>query len=429
MNLNDKRLGAYNKILKETRSAEPEENAAPRPRSRPDAKPDPKPAGKPTAKTSLNPKPSTVQPMKASRHDRPRQDAPPDGTYTSYEIPGLIKVPSTGTGAKESPYRKVAKFLLLIGVEEAAKVMSKLTEAQTEKVVLELASIRRVDKDEAAIVLAEFESLLVQAREPSGGVGTARNILETAFGKERAQEMLNKAVPNLKGKPFDYLEGMEPDRILRIIIDELPVVKALVLSQLKPRQAADVIRLMESGDKNETVLRLAKMKTINPDILRRVDDTVREKVQSVQTPSSDSIDGRSALASILKHMDGTSEKAILGGLSDSDPDLGKDIRDRLFTIDDIINADDKFLQAALRPLTERDIAILLAGKSESFRDKILSNVSRTRGTIIQEEEKIIVPVSRAESEKITGSFFSTMRRAWENGEFYISGRDTKEVWV
>jgi flagellar motor switch protein FliG len=418
MNMNDKRVSAYNRILKK----EPE-----------DAKEEPKTKlSLESAKRAAGAK-SDVAARSSDRLNSSRAEkkiaerSRPD--IDTYELPGLIKVPSSSAGGKESSYRKVAKFLLLIGVEEAAKVMSHLSEDQTEKVVLELASIRHVDKDEAAIVLAEFESLLEQAREPTGGVGTARSILAAAFGSERAEAMLQKAVPSLKGKPFDYLDGIDPDRLLRIIVDELPSVKALVLSQLKPKLAADVINLLEPQDKNDTIIRLAKLKAINPDILRRVDDTMREKVESITTPSTDSIDGRSALAAILKHMDGSSERAILGGLSTADPDLGKDIRERLFTINDIVNADDKFLQVTLRALSDHDIAVLVTGKEDSFRDKIFSNISRSRGAIVLEEEKIISPIARSESEKVTGSFFSTLRRAWESGDLVVSGRDSKEVWV
>lgn len=400
MNLNDRRLGAYNKILKSDKAEKADKQQF-------DAQK--KDAGQ--AKTSQ----SKISQSKAGKSD--------------FSLPGLIKVPDTRTGGTESPYRKVAKFLLIIGVDEAAKVLSRLSPEQTEKVVLELASIRRVDPDEATLVLAEFESLLQQAREPSGGIDTARSILEGAFGRERAQEMLEKAVPHIHGKPFDYLEGIDPQRLFRVIADELPSVKALVLSQLKPALAAGVLNAMPQQDKTEVVIRLAKLKTINPDILRRVDDAIREKILAVSTADSDAVDGRSALAEILKRMGGSSEKSILENLAEVDPDLGKDMRDRLFTLDDIVGCDDRFMQETLRPMSEKELAILLAGKPESFRQKIFANCSKTRGTLILEEEKVISPVTRIESDRVTGAFFSIMRRAWEDGKCTISGRDTKEEWV
>jgi flagellar motor switch protein FliG len=429
MTLNDKRLGAYGKILK----GNVDGSGVNEPSS-----------GRMTGETAKHAgaAPGTgdeaverlrrelkKKEMLQGAEEAKTSKASSSSPRPSVELPGLLKVPASGEGGKESSYRKVAKFLLLIGVDEAAKVIAKLTPEQTEKVVLELASIRSVDKDEASVVLAEFDSLLKQAREPSGGVETARTILEAAFGPERAEAMLLKAVPDAHGRPFDYLDDIDPDRLSRLIVDELPAVKALVLSQIKPKLAADVIKLMGEDEKKETVMRLAKLKAINPDVLRRVDDTMREKVLSLSTTTSDSIDGRSALAEILKRMDGASEQSILSNLSDSDPDLGKNLRERLFTVDDIVAADDRFVQETLRPMSEHDLAVLVAGKGENFRNKIFGNMSKTRGALVLEEEKIVSPVTRAESEKVTSLFFSVMRRGWEEGKFYIAGRSDKEVWV
>lgn len=400
MNINDKRLGAYTRASQGKPAADP-------------------------VKPAVNPVQPKVEPDDTSRE-------------------GLLKVPLTGStsgskkhtdqgssasGKKDSPYRKVAKFLLLVGTDEAAKIMTRLSPEQTERVVLEIASIRRVEKDEATVVLAEFESLLRKAREPSGGIETARTILETAFGPEMANDMLKKAVPDFLGKPFDYLTDLDADRVLRLISDELPAVKALVLSQIAPAKAASIIKLMTPVEKNETVIRLAKLKAINPDVIRRVDETMREKVLTIGTDKSDSIDGRSALAEILRRMDGGSEKAILSGIAEHDPDLGKDLRDRLFTIDDIVLAEDKFIQEQLRLLNDHDLAVLVAGKSDVFRNKIFSNITKNRGALVLEEEQCILPISRQESEKVSGAFFSVMRRAWERGEFFIRGRDQKEEWV
>ena len=241
--------------------------------------------------------------------------------------------------------------------------------------------------------------------------------------------MLRKAVPDIEGKPFEYLNDMDPERLLSLIADELPAVKALVLSRIKPATAAQVIKRMSPAEKSDTVIRLAKLKAIDPEVLRRVDGAMREKVQNVSVSSVDSIDGRNALAEILRHMDSSGEKSILDRLSDEDSELGRDLRERLFTIDDIVRADDRFLQETLRPMAERDLALLIAGKAEPFRKKILANVSRTRATLILDEERIAQPVPRAEAERVIGAFFITMRRAWEEGKFVIDGRDSDDIWV
>ena len=72
---------------------------------------------------------------------------------------GLLKVPveEAAPDGQDSVYRRVAKFLLLIGEDEAAKILPHLSEKQIEKIIPEIASIRSVDKDEAAVILEEFQ--------------------------------------------------------------------------------------------------------------------------------------------------------------------------------------------------------------------------------------------------------------------------------
>lgn len=326
---------------------------------------------------------------------------------------------------KDSIYRRVAKFLLLIGIDEAAKIIPHLSAEQTEKIIPEIASIRSVDPDEANVILAEFENLVQRSRE-DGGVTTAKAILIKAFGEERAEQMLQKSVPFPNGKPFEYLLEMEGERIFLLLKEESSAVQALVLSHLQPKVAADVINKMELSAKTEVVRRLASLKKIDPEVLRRVDQAMQEKVKNMNTSKSDSIDGRGALADILKKMSPESEKNILSMLSDTDPDLGVDLRQRLFTVDDVINCDDRVIQEKLHQMSEIEIAYLIAGKTQDFRDKIFKNISKGRGDIVLEEENLHKPMLKKDCDAITTEFFSFLRRKWEKGELRIIGRDDEE---
>lgn len=326
---------------------------------------------------------------------------------------------------KDSIYRRVAKFLLLIGIDEAAKIIPHLSPEQTEKIIPEIASIRSVDPDEATVILAEFENLVQRSRE-DGGVTTAKAILVKAFGQERAEQMLEKSVPFHKGKPFEYMQEMEGERVFFLLKEESSAVQALVLSQLKPKVAADVIKQMELESKTEVVRRLATLKKIDPEVLRRVDQAMSEKVKTANTSKSDSIDGRGALADILKKMSPDSEKNILTMLSDTDPDLGVDLRQRLFTVDDVLNCDDRVMQEKLHQMSETEIAYLVAGKAQDFRDKIFKNISKGRGDIVLEEEQIHKPMLKKDCETVTAEFFSYLRRKWEAGELRIIGRDDEQ---
>ena len=333
----------------------------------------------------------------------------------------------TVTEQTDSVYKRVAKFLLIIGEEEAAKVLPHLSEQQIEKIVPEIAAIRTVDKDEAALILEEFKGLITESRK-SGGIDTARLMLEKAYGKEKAQRMISKAVP-LEGKtPFDYFKDADNEKIYALLKDENVGVKSIVLSHLEPKKAAAVINLMQESEKKEVVMRFAKMEPIEPEVIRRIDNAMSEKSLHYTTEKAENIDGKNALAQILKKMDISAESNILDVLSAEDPSLAQDLRNRLFTIEDVIKSDDRFIQQTLRDYDDKDICYLIAAKDEEFRQKILSNVSQNRRAEILEQEEILKPFRRRDCDATTAHFFSILRCAYEEGHLIIKDRDD-DVYV
>ena len=316
----------------------------------------------------------------------------------------------------------VAKFLLLIGVDEAAKILPHLTEEQTEKIIPEIASIRYVEPSEAKEILEEFQGLVKRSRE-EGGVDTAREILEKAFGTHKASVILEKTATQISGKPFEYLSEADSDRVSFLLKDESNAVKALVLSYLNPKVSAEVINGLDSEDKKDVIMRLAKLTKVSPEIIQRVDKALQEKMNHLATSKSDSIDGKNVLAQILKRMSPDAEEGILNNLALQDSELGEEIRERLFTVDDVVNADDRFIQDKLHDMDEEEIAYLIATKKDDFRAKILNNVSENRRKSILETEKFLRPMRKSDCEKATAQFFATLRRAHEEGKLFIKGRD------
>ena len=139
----------------------------------------------------------------------------------------LIKVPADESSAqkKDSVYRRVAKFLVLIGVDEAAKILPHLSPEQTEKIIPEIATIRTISDDEAAVILAEFQGLYKYVTE-KGGKETARAILEKAYGSEKAEEMLKKAVAGKYAVGQFNINNLEWTKAILLTAQELnsPVI-------------------------------------------------------------------------------------------------------------------------------------------------------------------------------------------------------------
>jgi len=329
--------------------------------------------------------------------------------------------------AKEPKVRRVAKFLILIGSEQAAAILGELDAQQVEDISKEIALIEKIEPEEAGAILAEFKALFSMPAGASGGVEAARRILYSAYGPEKGEALLKKNAPKSSGNVFGFLEEFSAEQLVFLLKDESPSTAALVLARLPPKVSAETISSFPSDYKTEVLLCIARRREVSPEVLESVAEALRERAQHmVKNPDDVEIDGMQALAAILKQGDYSFSDRLLNELEIDDPEVGFGIKNRLYTLDDVLNVFDRPLAEKLKKMHDRDIAILLKGRSMEFRDKILSNVSSGRRAMIIEEGQIMGPVSRRDCDEVANRFIAWYRQARADGSIAISG---DEDWV
>ena len=338
---------------------------------------------------------------------------------------------------KETKIRRVAKFLILVGTDRAAEILSELDQNQIDEISREIASIKVIGKEEADAILQEFQSLLGGSspyqRVSFGGQEAARKILYAAYGPEKGEALLNKAVPESKESIFGFLKDLSSMQISMLLKDESPEAIALVLSRLPPKTIVDTLGHFPPEVKRQVVKKIARKTQVMPLVLEQVAGAIREKARrfwsadNMQAASQEiSIDGMKALTAILKHGDYSLGDRIISELEYEDPKIGKEIKDRLFTLDDILDVYDRPLAEKLKTMTDKAIALLLKGRSEIFCKKILSNVSSGRREVIREEGEIMGAVLKRDCDEAAKEFIAWFRRAREKGSLLLT---SDEDWV
>lgn len=328
----------------------------------------------------------------------------------------------------ESVFRRVAKFLFLIGSDQASKILPLLPKEDMEKIVAEMATIREVSPEEAGSILDEF-SHLAEHTPVSGGVNTAKAILQKAFGEDRANDFVEKHTARTGPDPFEEIANFNEDDLFTVLRNEPISVKSLVISRLKPTLSAAILKRLPAEEKIEIVRRMAKIESIDSRVLRRMGNAILQKITTISDARSNSLDGKSILSEILRRLPADSEEVVLQQLQIIAPEIEDDLRARLFVLDDIVGVDDEFIQKHLEPMEDIKIAFLIAGKNDVFREKILSNLSKNRRKAVLEEEIIRKPMRKKDVDAQTAEFFDLVRRAWEAGEIKIAGRDDDDEWI
>jgi len=342
---------------------------------------------------------------------------------------------SPGEGGKaQSKYQRVAKFLVLIGSSRAAEILSRLPPDQIETISKEIAAAKVIGPEERQAILEEFSSLLASPYQAmgssSGGVEAARRVLYAAFGEEKGERLLVKAVPDAKTNPFGFLEDFSGIELALLFRDESPAAAAMVFSRLPAKLSAQALSQTADDKKLDILKRIARQTAVSPEVLDRTAAALKEKAKRLSSPAGGeaAFDGMNALAAILKSSGAGFGDEILGQLEQEDPELGKTLKEKVYTIADLLTAPDLPIQKKLASMNDRDIILLLkarAGKEDAaaFRDKILSNLSQGRREELLVEESIVGGVPRRDVDEAAGAFLAWFRQGRETGTIILSEYD------
>ena len=256
-------------------------------------------------------------------------------------------------------------------------------------------------------------------KEPVG-IEAARRILYAAKGPEKGEELLNRAVPASRTNLFTFLEDFSPEQLSVLLKDETDQTAALILARLPSKLTAGILGKLPKNRKPEILRRIAHQGEILPEILEQVSLAFKEKVRHISGGAKDiQIDGMQTLAAILKQGDYSFGDRLINELEAEDPNIGQSLKDKIYTIDDIVNTIDRPIQDKLKMMTEREIAILLKGRNNEFNEKILSNVSAGRRQIIREEFAVLGAVPKRDCDDAARDFLTWFKLAREKGEIIL----------
>src|SRR5699024_12696876 len=105
---------------------------------------------------------------------------------------------------------------------------------------------------------------LAQDYISQGGVGYAKTVLEKAFGKQEASNIINRLTSSLQVRPFDFARKADPQQVLNFIKNEHPQTIALVLSYLDPEQSGKILSELEDEVQADIASRIATMGSAQP---------------------------------------------------------------------------------------------------------------------------------------------------------------------
>ncbi len=325
--------------------------------------------------------------------------------------------------------RKSALLLLSLGKEEAAEIMKHLDDKSLEAVILEMSKIHSISKEEKAKILEEFQQSIDSiSRETKAGEEVARELLEGTFGPEKAQNILNKIKGKGTSEEFAYLNEIDAPVLHSLLCEESPQTIAVTLSFLEPKKAAQVLKLFPSDLQAKIAYRLANTSKTHPDAIREIARVIKKKYESRDSHEYSESGGSEALANILNYMEKGMEEVILQELEKDSPELAEQVREKLYTFNDLLLLDKKEMRILIARLQNDDlIGVALRGAGEELRAQFFNSMSRNKANDILEGIEARGKVSLREINEARSTILALARKLEEDG--LIIFKKTKEEFI
>ena len=103
------------------------------------------------------------------------------------------------------------------------------------------------------------------------------------------------------------------------------------------------------------------------------------------------------------------------------------LQDLMFTFEDMINIDDKGIQAILREIDSARLVVALKGADASLVDRFLKNMSSRAAEMLKDDMEARGPVRLSEVEEAQREILATTRRLAEAGSVVINAGSEQYV--
>ena len=174
-------------------------------------------------------------------------------------------------------------------------------------------------------------------------------------------------------------------------------------------------------------MRIAQLSEVPQSALTELDHLVETQANAAPTAVLRKLGGAGTVANILNSMEKEKSGEELGKIEKADTEMHQQIKDLLFIFDNLLDVDDRGIQALLREVGSDTLAVALRGAEPEVQERILKNMSKRAAEILKDDMEARGPVKLVEVEAAQKEIVVIAQRLAEEGTINLGGKGGAEV--
>ncbi len=323
-----------------------------------------------------------------------------------------------------SGVKKAAILLVFLGEKLGSEVFRNLDEEEVKTLSQAISDLGLVGENLSEEVLKEcYHELLSGRVKLRGDIDYVKSLTEAAFDPQMADEVLRC----VSGKSMTTAEGLrtlkysDPQLLSKLIQDEHPQTIAVILANLEPDHAAEVIRLLPEETRCDIAMRLAQLDQVSQPVQNRVAEVIAAKLREGGQYDQGSHGGVAKTAEIFNRMDRTMSRSTLEAIENENPNLALSIRNLMFVFDDILLLSSTDMRKIIQRVDKKMLVQALKGTPEELRDYFYRNMSQRASEMLKEDMEALGPVRLKDAEVARQTIVALVRELDSQGEIDIRG--------
>jgi len=321
-------------------------------------------------------------------------------------------------------------LLMSLDAVSAAKLLKGVDSEVVEELAMEVATMDAsglCNNKEQTKIVREFCASLGQ----NHGINIGRflnEMLVSAVGKEKAEQIRAQIKKATAQKDmFADIRSANVDELFLALEGELPLMIAVVLSELAPKKSQEILSLLSEKVQTEVVWKMTNPDLVGFGVKHRIATMISERLKGfkgevlVAKPGKREENLRK-LALVLSGLEKDLRDQLFEEINKHDEQIATVVKHLMITWEDISSIADRSLQESLRSVDHSVLAIALHGADEDISQKIRSNMSERAVAILDEEMTLMQEPLAKEITDARETVIKPLREANEDGKLRVMGR-------
>src|SRR6185503_7265998 len=261
-------------------------------------------------------------------------------------------------------YQRVAAFLLSLEPAVASSILKSMPADVVTKVAQAMIDLdpRLTRQGVADQLVRELARELGKPRSVSAvDSDHLKKLLGKTFGKQSDELLRQIQEKHLANHPFLELERRAPIDLARVLKEESAAVAALVLAHLEPTTTAQVLKHFDEAAALDVVRRMVQLEPPSRELVRSVANDIAQRVAAAPLPAAGADPSKrlQSVAQILNNSAPEMEKKVIEALAQSDERVANELREKLFTWEDIATLNRRAMTKILGTVDTKTLSVAL----------------------------------------------------------------------